>query len=172
MDFEALGLPSLDLSELNAPFTEEEIWGIIHDMLADKAPGPDGFTSHFYKVAWSVIKHDVMNVFAALSNLDTRSFYLVNGAILILLPKSSEPKGIGDYRPISLIHNFGELVSKALANRVAPRLSAMILPNQNPFVKGCQIHNFRYVHGTAKACMLFEIDIAKAFRLDVLAFPA
>jgi hypothetical protein len=116
-------------------------------MPADKAPGPDGFTSHFYKVAWLVIKHDVMNVLAALSNLDTCSFYLVNGAILILLPKSS----IGDYGPISLIHSFGKLVSKALANMVAPRLSAMILPNQNAFMKGHQMHNnFCYVHGKTK----------------------
>ena len=88
------------------------------------------------------------NAFAALSNLDTCSFYLVNA----VLSKSLEPKGIGDYRPINLIHSFEKLVSKALANRVAPRFSAMILPNQSPFMKGHQIHdNFRYVHGMAKA---------------------
>jgi hypothetical protein len=149
VDFEALGLPSLDLSELNAPFTEEEIWGSFAICQQIRPLGL--MDSLVYKVAWLVIKNDVMNALVALSNLHTCSFYLVNGAILILLPKSSEPKGIGDYGPISLIHNFGKLVSKALANRVAPQLSAMILPNQNAFMKGHQMHNnFCYVHGTTK----------------------
>lgn len=34
----------LDLSALDAPITEEEVWLTIKDLLADKAPGPDGYT--------------------------------------------------------------------------------------------------------------------------------
>jgi hypothetical protein len=44
IDLDALGLPSHDLSELDAPFSEEEVWDTIDGLSHDKAPGPDGFT--------------------------------------------------------------------------------------------------------------------------------
>ena len=59
-------------------------------------------------------------MFNALFEIDARSFHLVNGAILVPLSNSTEAKGIRDYKPISLIHSFGKLVSKVLANRLAP----------------------------------------------------
>lgn len=34
-----------------------------HHLYPNKAPGPDGFTGLFYKVAWPIIKHDVVNAF-------------------------------------------------------------------------------------------------------------
>jgi hypothetical protein len=47
LDLEALGLPSFNLSALDSPFSEQEAWEIIQNLLLDKAPGPDGFTGHF-----------------------------------------------------------------------------------------------------------------------------
>jgi hypothetical protein len=40
---------------------------------------------------------------------------------MTLLPKSSEAASISDYRPISLIHIVGKLISKLLANRLVPK---------------------------------------------------
>jgi hypothetical protein len=37
----ALGIPSHDLSELDAPFSEEEVWNTIKLLPPDKAPDPD-----------------------------------------------------------------------------------------------------------------------------------
>jgi hypothetical protein len=48
MKFEALGLPSLDLSVLGDRFTEEEIWTVIKGLPSDKALGPDGFMTRFF----------------------------------------------------------------------------------------------------------------------------
>lgn len=45
------------------PFTEDEIWNIIREIPADKSSGPDGFTGHFYKTTWPIIKHDVIRSF-------------------------------------------------------------------------------------------------------------
>ena len=60
IEMSALGLPSHDLSSLDLPFTEEEVWAAIKTLPSDKAPGPDGFTGRFYKECWPVIKDDIM----------------------------------------------------------------------------------------------------------------
>jgi hypothetical protein len=58
-------MPSYDLSELEAPFSEQEVWEIIKLVPSDKAPRPDGFTGRFYKACWDIIKADVMSMSAA-----------------------------------------------------------------------------------------------------------
>lgn len=50
----------MDLSALDNPITEEEVWETIKTLPADRAPGPDGYTGRFYKACWSVIKADFM----------------------------------------------------------------------------------------------------------------
>ena len=44
-----LDMPSLDLTELETPFSEQEVWKTINLLPSDKAPGPDGFGVTFYK---------------------------------------------------------------------------------------------------------------------------
>jgi hypothetical protein len=39
----------IDLSVLEQPSLDDEVWATIHSMPADGAPGPDGFTGRFYK---------------------------------------------------------------------------------------------------------------------------
>jgi hypothetical protein len=48
IDLQALGMSSHDLADLDAPFSEKEVWGTIKKLPSDKAPGPDGFTDGFY----------------------------------------------------------------------------------------------------------------------------
>jgi hypothetical protein len=43
IDLQALGMPSHDLPDLDAPFSEKEVWEIIKQLSSDKAPGLDGF---------------------------------------------------------------------------------------------------------------------------------
>jgi hypothetical protein len=47
-------------------FSEKEVWETIKDMPSNRVPGPDGFTGLFYKVAWPIIKRDIMNALNAL----------------------------------------------------------------------------------------------------------
>jgi len=48
-----------DNATLLKPFTEEEINNIIWKMELDKAPGLDGFSIHFYRLCWDIIKADL-----------------------------------------------------------------------------------------------------------------
>lgn len=83
-------LPQLDLSGIDACFLEEEIWATVRELPPDRASGPDGFSGRFYKAAWGIIKHDVINAFNALWSLDFRSFHLLNDALMILQEGSSD----------------------------------------------------------------------------------
>jgi len=170
-------LPQLELGDLDRCFSEEEIWAVVRDLLSDRAPGPDGFTALFYKVAWGTIKADVLRAFNALWSLDYRSFHLLNGASTILLRKNEAPQILRDYRPISLIHSFSKLFTKYLAARLAPRLQEMVAQNQSAFIRNISIHdNYRIVqlacrslHRKKHPSLLLKVDIAKAF--DSVAWP-
>lgn len=178
INLEAIGLPSLDLSGLEVVFSEDEVRAVVMDLPEEKAPGPDGFTGLFYKLAWHIIKADVMNALLAFWALDSRSLQHLNGAYMVLLQKKSLPLRVEDYRPISLIHSFSKLLTKCLANRLAVVLDGLVDRNQSAFIKGrCIQDNFRAVRLSCKTLhkrhipsFLLKLDIAKAFDSVCWAF--
>lgn len=44
INFDAIGIASLPLADLDANITAEEVWRPIKELPADRAPRPDGFT--------------------------------------------------------------------------------------------------------------------------------
>ena len=68
VNWQSLGYNQHDLSDLEVPFSQEEIKNTIYSMPSDKAPGPDGFTGAFFKACWETIKDDIM---AAMNSLFT-----------------------------------------------------------------------------------------------------
>jgi hypothetical protein len=151
--------------------TEEEVWHTIRSLPSDKAPGPDGYKGRFYKKVWPIIRMDFMLALEKVWQGDASRLYLLNSAYVTLLPKKSEAIEVKDFRPISLIHSFAKIVTKILANRLAPKLPDLVSVNQSAFVKGRSIHdNFVMVQQTAKAIygqkvsrVLLKLDIGKAF---------
>ncbi|KAK4384174.1 putative ribonuclease H protein, partial [Sesamum angolense] len=66
--------------------TREEIKDAFFDIAEDKAPGPDGYSSVFYKAAWPVIGEEMIK--AILEFFTTgRLLKQVNTTILALIPK-------------------------------------------------------------------------------------
>jgi hypothetical protein len=122
-------------------FTEEEVWNIIRALPSDKSPRPDGFTARFPQVAWSVIQPDLMAAFDPFWHLDFRNLHNTNDALISLLLKSMEAASIKDYRPISLIHVVGKLITKVLANHLAPKLDRVVHPSQGAFLQGRAIRD-------------------------------
>ena len=47
--------------DLIRPITSIEIKNSMFSIDGEKAPGPDGFTSHFFKVAWPIIGREVVD---------------------------------------------------------------------------------------------------------------
>ena len=84
----------------------------------DKAPGPDGFTDAFLKSCWDIIKNDIMEAANTFHCLRTSNLLLINSANIILIPKKDGANTVGDLWPISLIHSFVKVITKALALRL------------------------------------------------------
>ena len=168
-----------DLTELEAPFSEEEVETTIKSMSSDKAPGPDGFTGAFFKGCWEIIKDDVMAAMHSLFHLNDQSFELLNSVSIILLPKKADALKVSDFRPISLIHSIPKIFSKLLANRLAPHLNSLVSNCQSAFIKKRSIHdNFLYVQGVVRKLhklklptIFMKLDIHKAFDTVNWGYP-
>jgi hypothetical protein len=178
IDLDALGVPSYELVQLEALFSEEEVWDTVKRLPSDKAPGPDGFTGRFYKTCCPIIKNDIMAAISCVWACKFRNMRVLNSAFITLLPKMHPTHYAKDYRPISLVQSFAKLITKVLANRLAGRLHEMVSTNQSAFVKKRFIEdNFmlvqqttRFLHQQKQPRILFKLDISKAFDLVSWAF--
>jgi mannosylglycoprotein endo-beta-mannosidase len=97
LDLIALDMKSANLEDLEALFSEEEVWAVVKEMPPDRALGPDGFIGTFYQRAWPVIKRDIMAGILKLGVGDGRGFARLNRAIITLIPKRPDALEIGDF---------------------------------------------------------------------------
>jgi len=177
LNFSALGLQPIQLADLDADITLEEVCAVIKELPADRAPGPNGFIGAFYKTSWHIIQEDVMAAVQAFNVGDFRGLDKLNNALIVLLPKKVGASFPGDFRPITMIHSFAKLISKILALRLAPKLNELVDMNQNAFIQSRSIQdNFKYVQRAAVLIrkkkvpmLLIKQDISKAF--DTLSWP-
>lgn len=103
-------------------------------MPSNKAPGPDGYTTEFFKAAWSIIGKDFTT---AVHSFFSKSFLPkgLNTTILTLIPKKAIAEKMKDYRPISCCNVLDKVISKIVANRLKGTLPHCITYNQSSFVK-------------------------------------
>lgn len=114
--------------------SEEDVKNVLFAMAKDKSPGPDGYTTEFYKSVWHIIGKDFT---IAIQSFFIMGFLpkMINSTILPLIPKRKEEKEMKDYRPISCCNVIYKVISKLLANRLKSILPEMIAPNQTAFIK-------------------------------------
>jgi hypothetical protein len=87
LNWEELGYPRFDLTDLESNITEEEVKWAVTDMPKENASGPDGFIGAFYSKCWETIKSKVFQVVCQLSQLRGNTFNLLNIANIVLLQK-------------------------------------------------------------------------------------
>uniref|UniRef100_A0A453SUF2 Reverse transcriptase domain-containing protein n=1 Tax=Aegilops tauschii subsp. strangulata TaxID=200361 RepID=A0A453SUF2_AEGTS len=78
LDLTSLHVNSFDLLDLEAHFSEDEIWRAVKSLPMGKAPGPDGFTSEFLRACWDIIKQDICDAFDKLYTMNGRGFQKLN----------------------------------------------------------------------------------------------
>ena len=159
------------LDILNSTITNEEIKRSMFSIDNSKAPGPDGFSSLFFKRTWSIIGREVCD---AIVDFFSTGCLLreINCTILALVPKVPNPNSMHDYRPISCCNTIYKCISKIIATRIKRCLPDIISPAQAAFVHGRSIadnilltqelmKNYHLDSGPPRCAL--KIDLKKAY---------
>ncbi|KAL0298214.1 UNVERIFIED_CONTAM: hypothetical protein Scaly_3070300 [Sesamum calycinum] len=117
---------------------EHEIKDALFDINEDSAPGPDGFSSSFFKATWAVIGEDVCRAIMEFFN-HGRLLKQLNATLLTLIPKVQMPTKVGDFRPISCCNVIYKIITKIMVKRMQFVLEKLIDNCQNAFVPGRSI---------------------------------
>ena len=156
---------------INQPLTLTDLKNALWDMREDGSPGPNGLTVRFFKFFFN----ELSPIFIKLVDSCFRTSEVSEAFKLsytILLPKDSgSPLEIKNYRPISLLNISFKIITKALANRIAPFLEDIIHPDQAAVIKGRSIqshnHMIRDLISLANVrgdnAVILSIDQQKAF---------
>ncbi|GAA0140201.1 hypothetical protein LIER_35201 [Lithospermum erythrorhizon] len=128
-------LSTADCISLVAPVLDIEIREALFDIGNEKAPGPDGFSSAFFKPRWDLVGGDVCRA--------VREFFVTgvllknwNHTILALLPKVTGSPRVSDFRPIGLTNVLYKVITKILSRRLSIFLPKLIDKAQGAFVQG------------------------------------
>ncbi|GJR70207.1 RNA-directed DNA polymerase, eukaryota, reverse transcriptase zinc-binding domain protein [Tanacetum coccineum] len=106
----------------------------------DMGPGPDDFTSKFFKASWETVGMDLCDA--------VKKFFLsgkmlgeLNTTLISLVPKCKIPEKVTDYRLIACCNVVYKCISKVITNRIKVVLNGLIDSNQSAFIEGRQISN-------------------------------
>ena len=109
---------------ITSPFSDQEIKEAVWSCGGHKCPGPDGFNFNFIKAFWRVLKPEFRR-FVDEIDFDGRFPRGSNASFMALIPKTSHPQSLNDYRPISLIGCMYKVIAKLLANRLRSVISGI-----------------------------------------------
>ncbi|XP_074305258.1 uncharacterized protein LOC141640349, partial [Silene latifolia] len=91
--------------------TDAEIYEALRSIPPNKSSGPDGYTSQFYKDAYSIVGNDVIQA--------VKEFFItgellkqVNSTTLTLIPKNDRPLSVADFGPIACCNVLYKIISK------------------------------------------------------------
>ncbi|XP_074305592.1 uncharacterized protein LOC141640811 [Silene latifolia] len=156
---------------LLSPFTDEEIKKTIFSIPNEKAPGPNGYSSQFFKTSWDIVGGDVC---AAVHEFFRNGKLLkqLNATNVTLIPKVPNPTTVMQFRPIACCNVVYKCISKLLCARLVLVLPHLISVTQGGFIQGrsimeniliCQDLVKLYGRKSASPRCLFKIDLQKAY---------
>nr|GEV09013.1 NAC domain-containing protein 76-like [Tanacetum cinerariifolium] len=121
-----------EASNMIVDVTDQEIKATLFDIDNNKAPGPDGFSSCFFK-KWEFIGHDVCD--------DIKEFFYngkllgeANATLISLVPKCPVPLKVSDFRPIACCNVICKCISEIITNIIKDGLTKIMSCNQSAFV--------------------------------------
>ncbi|GJY63501.1 pentatricopeptide repeat-containing protein [Tanacetum coccineum] len=136
--------------------SDKEIKEALFDIDDSKAPGPDGFSSAFFKKAWRVIGPDICKA--------VKEFFMsgkmlgeLNATLISLIPKVQTPDKVTDFRPISCCNVLYKCISKVLTNKIKPILGKLVSCNQSALIPGRHIQdNIMLTQEVMRGCYFCE----------------
>ncbi|XP_074303386.1 uncharacterized protein LOC141637872 [Silene latifolia] len=156
---------------LIAPITGEEVKNAMFGILGTKAPGPDGYSSQFFKDNWGIVGNDVIAVVQGAFQ-SGQLLKQCNNTIITLIPKVDLPENVLQFRPIAYYNTIYKCLSKVLCARLGQILPEVISASQSAFIKGrdivgniliCQDLNKLYNRKTSSPRIMMKLDLQKAY---------
>ena len=107
----------------------EEVREALWSIPQGGSPGPDGFSTSFFILAWEVVKQDILDMAKEFfDGIPLTTFFGTTN--LVLIPKVGAPAGFGQFRPISLCSVVYKIMAKILVSRLAPVLEELFHQNK------------------------------------------
>lgn len=159
-----------DNVRLVAPFSIEEIEGVMEECDGDNSPGLDGFNFVFVKKFWYLIKGEIRIMFDQFHGNDKLPKAML-AYFVALIPIINLPMELKDYRLISLLGCLYKLLAKVLAKRLARVMSLIISQNQSAFLKGMDLADgvlvineiVDFAKKSNLECLILKVDFEKAY---------
>ncbi|XP_074290700.1 uncharacterized protein LOC141617406 [Silene latifolia] len=158
-------------SILLKPVSPQEVKDCIFSIPSTISPGPDGFSSQFYRDSWDIIGKDITG--AVLDFFATgKLLRQVNSTILTLIPKVKQPGSVLEYRPIACCNVLYRCITKIICSRLSEVLPDIMHSSQGGFIKGrnivdnvliCQDLVRMYNRKVTSPRTLIKIDLRKAY---------
>ncbi|XP_074289130.1 uncharacterized protein LOC141614270 [Silene latifolia] len=123
---------------LLAPITAAEVKDSMFSIASSKSPGPDGYSSQFFKDTLGPVGDDII---AAVKDFFTSEKLLreLNTTNLTLIPKMTNPTSVLDFRAIACCNTVYKCLSKVLCQRLSKILPEIINESQGGFIRGRNI---------------------------------
>uniref|UniRef100_A0A803TP05 Reverse transcriptase domain-containing protein n=1 Tax=Anolis carolinensis TaxID=28377 RepID=A0A803TP05_ANOCA len=158
--------------QLNKKIGIEEIERAIKRLPSNKAPGPDGLTTTYYKIFQDILKIPLQKVMNRILEGARVPQTWENANIVLIPKKNTENSKVANYRPISLLNVDYKLFTSILADRFKNVLAKRIHEDQCGFLPGRQQkENIRiilnaieyYEKNRQKEIAFLFLDAKKAF---------
>lgn len=166
--------PTLSLTQqadLCKDITDTQIKEAIFSIGTSKTPGPDGYSSGFFKHNWGVLGPIVCKAI--------KEFFRTgklhpswNETNLVLIPKTINPNTANEFRPIACCNVLYKCISKILSERLKMVLPDLVNQCQGAFVRGrellynvlvCQEIARGYTRAKISPRCMLKVDLKKAY---------
>ena len=159
------------IRDLDASFSDLEIQEAFFSLPRNKTCGPDGYSSEFFKGAWSIVGPEVIDAVQEFF----RSGQLLkqwNATSLVLIPKIPNASRMTDFGPISCLNILYKVIARLLTSRLKILLYQVISPSQSAFLPGRLLAEnvllaTEIVHGynwrSIEPRGMLKVDLRKAF---------
>ncbi|GKF29577.1 RNA-directed DNA polymerase, eukaryota, reverse transcriptase zinc-binding domain protein, partial [Tanacetum coccineum] len=137
----------------------------------NKAPGPDGFSAHFFKKAWHTVGREVCDAVKDFF-VNEKILREINSTLIALDPNIQTPLKVSDFRPIACCNVIYKCVSKILTERLKGCLDKLVSKNQSAFIPNRHIQdNIMLAHELFKGYdrkvgpkrVALKVDIQKSY---------